>query len=122
MADPKVKVVIEADGKQRSGVLRPGAGATIEIMLADAVKGTVGFDYTKPDVLALRLGGDIRMKLGRAGKMRVEGDLEKSLRDGAMSFDGAMTWEFSKDVAVQVDTALDDSKKDLGLKVTLKFD
>jgi hypothetical protein len=122
LAEPKVRVEIEADGKTRSGVLHPSGGATIEVMIADSVKGIVGFDYTKPDVLALRLGGDIRMKLGGAGKMRVEGDLEKSLRDGAMSFDGSMTWEFSKDVSVRVHTALDDSRKEAGMKVTLEFD
>ncbi len=121
MAEPKVKVVIEADGKKKAGVLRPSAGTTIEVMISDSVRGIVGFDYTKPDVLGLRLGGDIQLRLGGAGDVSVEGELEKSLLDGSMAFDGSMTWEFSKDVAVKVDTALDESRKEVGMRVTLKF-
>jgi hypothetical protein len=106
---------------RKSGVLTPSVGTTIEVMIADSVKGIVGFDYTKPDVLGLRLGGDMRLKLGGAGKIRVEGDLEKSMGDGAISFDGSMTWEFSKEVAVKVDTALDSTGDEVGMRVTLKF-
>ena len=121
MADPKVKVVVEAEGTRKEGVLRPSAGTTIEVRIADSLRGTFGIDYTKPDVLSLRLGGDLEIRLGGKKRVRVEGDLERSLLDGTTAFDGSMTWEFGKDVAVNVDTALDDSKQQVGMKVTLKF-
>lgn len=121
MADPKVKVTVEADGKRKDGVLRPAAGTTIELLVADAAKARLGFDYTEPDVLSLRVGGDVQKRLGAKGKLRAEGELEKSLRDGSVSFDGTLTMQFSKDVAVKVDTELDDSSQEVGLKVTLAF-
>jgi hypothetical protein len=63
----------------------------------------------------------MEVSLGGKKSIRVEGDLERSLLDGSMAFDGSMTWEFGKDVSVKVDTALDDSKQEVGMKVTLKF-
>lgn len=122
MADPKVKVTVVADGKRKDGVLTPSAGATIELLVADAAKARFGIDYTKADELSLRVGGDVEKRFGAKGRIRAEGDLEKSLLDGTVSFDGTLTMQFSKDVAVKVDTALDDSKQQVGLKLTLAFE
>ena len=122
MADPKVKVTVEADGKKTKGTLRPTAGTTIQLMFSDAAKAVVGFDYTEPNALSLRVGGDVRMRVGKEGKLRAEGDLQKSLSKGLFSFDGAMTMTFSKQVAVKVDTALTRARQKVGLKLTLAFE
>ena len=122
MADPKVKVTVEADGKKTKGTLRPSAGTTLQLMFADAARAVVGFDYTEPNMLALRVGGDVRVRVGKKDKLRAEGDLEKSLRTGTFSFDGAMTMQFSKQVSVKVDTALTKAKQKVGLKLTLEFE
>lgn len=122
MAEPKVKVTVVADGKRKDGVLTPSAGTTIELLVADAAKAKFGIDYTEPDVLSLHLGGDVQKRLGTKGRIRAEGEIEKSLRDGSISFDGTLTMQFSKEVAVRVDTSLDDSRKQVGLKLTLAFE
>ena len=122
MADPKVKVTVEADGKKTKGTLRPSAGTTIQLLFADAAKAVVGFDYTEPNLLALRVGGEVRVRVGKKGNLRAEGDLQKSLKTGTFAFDGAMTMQFSKQVSVRVDTALTNARQKVGLKLTLAFE
>ena len=121
MAQDKVKVVLEADGKVNEGTLEPEIGATVEVQFVESVKGEFGIDYHHPDYLRLSMLGEFSIRTGGKGELAFVGSLEKELRQGGPSFRGTLTWEIPKEYEVQIHTALGDEKKSVGAKVTLHF-
>ena len=121
MAQDKVKVVLEADGKVNEGTLEPPIGATVEVRFKESVKGEFGIDYRDPDFLRLSMLGEFSIRTGARSELGIVGSLEKELGQGESSFRGTLTWEIPKEYEVEIHTALGDDKKSIGAKVTLHF-
>ena len=121
VAQDKVKVVLEADGKVNEGTLEPQIGATVEVRFKESVKGEFGIDYRDPDFLRLSMLGEFSIRTGARSELGIVGSLEKELGQGESSFRGTLTWEIPKEYEVEIHTALGDDKKSIGAKVTLHF-
>jgi len=121
MAQDKVRIVLEADGKVNEGTLAPEVGATVEVQFNDSVKGEFGIDYRDPDFLRLTMLGEFSVRTGGKSELGFVGAIDKELREGDSSFRGTLTWEIPKKYEVQIHTALADDRKSLGAKVTLHF-
>jgi len=121
MAQDKVRIVLEADGKVNEGTLAPQVGATVEVQFNDSVKGEFGIDYRDPDFLRLTMLGEFSVRTGGKSELGFVGAIDKELHDGDSSFRGTLTWEIPKKYEVQIHTSLAEDNKSLGAKVTLRF-
>ena len=121
LAQDKVRIVLEAEGKVNEGTLDPQIGATVEVQFKESVRGEFGIDYRNPDFLRLSMLGEFSVRTGGKGELGFVGSLEKELYEGSSSFRGTLTWEIPKEYEVEIHTALGDEKKSIGAKVTLHF-
>lgn len=121
MPEPKINVVINADGKVKEGVLCPQIGTKLEMRFRDAAKAKFAVDYRDPNSLTVTLAGDMSLRGIGMSNVRVGGELENSMFTGKNTFHGSVTWKIPKSIAVELKTTITKKEQEVGAKVTLSF-
>jgi hypothetical protein len=121
MPEPKIEVVVKAEGRTKAGVFHPTLGTKVEARFADAGKAKIEVDYRDPDSLRITVAGDLSMRGIGMRNVRLGGELEREMFTGRNEFHGSVSWKIPKNVAVEVTTGLSKTEQRVGAKVTLKF-
>lgn len=107
-------------GGVREEELTASAGTSIEIDLSEDTGAGIGFDYTTPDALKLRVEG--RVKLNVFDKSAaLSGTLLRDMDTKKMEFDGALEVKIDKDVSASVTTSVNAHETIVGSKVKIAF-
>lgn len=120
MALPKISLTMRTEGGVRQEELVVGAGSSIEIDLSENTGAAVGFDYTTPDALKLRLDG--RLKLNVFDKSAaISGTVLRDMDTKKIEFNGTLELKIDKDIAATVTTSVNAHETVVGSKVKIAF-
>jgi len=117
----KISYTLTAAGTSQSGQLQVESGAELSVLLNNATKAKLGFDYTSPDKVILTVSGAFTIKAKRPGDITVISGLSKNILDGSTAFNGSISWTVSKKVALEAQTQFGRGPDSLGARVTLTF-